>query len=116
MELNEAIKTLKEAGYSLEDKIENAQNYNNNINAKLDKIKEVLTSFEYKVTETERIDEPHMKPKYRIYYHSRKNDFFIDCYLVNENSFIVRYGYGGFCFETDGETFEEAIENLIRIL
>lgn len=115
MELNEAIKTLREAGYSLEDKIANAQNYNNNINAKLDKIKEVLTSFKYKVTETERIAEPHLKPKYRIYYHNRKNYFFIDCFLVNENSFTVRYDYGGLCFGTDGETFEEAIENLIRI-
>ena len=48
MRLDEAIKTLREAGYSLEDKIANAKNYNNNINAKLDKIKEVLTSFKYK--------------------------------------------------------------------
>lgn len=115
MRLDEAIKTLREAGYSLEDKIANAKNYNNNINAKLDKIKEVLTSLKYKVTETERIAEPHLKPKYRIYYHTRKNDYFIDCYLVDENSFTVRYDYGGLCFETDGETFEEAIENLIRI-
>ena len=35
MKLDEAIKILREAGYSLEDKIVNAQNYNN-INAKLD--------------------------------------------------------------------------------
>ena len=124
MNLNEAKKILKNAGYiiersmSLKDKMVNAQNYNNNnnINAKLDKIKEVLTSFKYKVTDIEQIAEPHLKPKYRIYYHSRKNDFFIDCYLEDENSFTVRYAYGGFCFGTDGETFEEAIENLIRIL
>ena len=99
---------------SLKDKMANAQNYNNDINAKLAKIKEVLTSFKYKVTEIEEIAEPHLKPKYRIYYHNRKNDFFIDCYLVNENSFTVRYAYGGLYFGTDGETFEEAIENLIR--
>ena len=119
MNLNEAKKILKNAGYiiegsmSLKDKMANAQNYNN-INAKLDKIKEVLTSFKYKVTDIEQIAEPHLKPKYRIYYHNRKDDFFIDCFLVNENSFTVRYDYGGFCFGTDGETFEEAIENLIR--
>lgn len=120
MELNEAKQILKNAGYiiersmSLKDKMVNAQNYNNNINAKLDKIKEVLTSFKYKVTEIEEIAEPHLKPKYRIYYHNRKDDFFIDCFLVNENSFTVRYDYGGLYFATDGETFEEAIENLIR--
>lgn len=119
MELNEAKQILKNAGYiiersmSLKDKMVNAQNYNN-INAKLDKIKEVLTSFKYKVTEIEEIAEPHLKPKYRIYYHNRKDDFFIDCFLVNENSFTVRYDYGGLYFATDGETFEEAIENLIR--
>ena len=119
MNLNEAKKILKNAGYiiersmSLKDKMVNAQNYNN-INAKLDKIKEVLTSFKYKVTEIEEIAEPHLKPKYRIYYHNRKDDFFIDCFLVNENSFTVRYAYGGLYFATDGETFEEAIENLIR--
>ena len=119
MNLNEAKKILKNAGYIIErsmsfkDKMVNAQNYNN-INAKLDKIKEVLTSFKYKVTEIEEIAEPHLKPKYRIYYHNRKNDFFIDCFLVNENSFTVRYDYGGLYFATDGETFEEAIENLIR--
>ena len=119
MNLNEAKKILKNAGYiiegsmSLKDKMANAQNYNN-INAKLDKIKEVLTSFKYKVTEIEEIAEPHLKPKYRIYYHNRKDDFFIDCFLVNENSFTVRYDYGGLYFATDGETFEEAIENLIR--
>lgn len=114
MRLDEAIKTLREAGYYLEDKIANAKNFNNNINAKLDKIKEVLTSFKYKVTETELIAEPHLKPKYRIYYRTRKTSYFIDCYLEDENSFTVRYAYGGFCFATDGETFEEAIENLIR--
>lgn len=119
MNLNEAKKILKNAGYiversmSLKDKMVNAQNYNN-INAKLDKIKEVLASFKYKVTEIEEIAEPHLKPKYRIYYHNRKDDFFIDCFLVNENSFTVRYDYGGLYFATDGETFEEAIENLIR--
>lgn len=119
MNLYEAKQILKNAGYiiegsmSLKDKMANAQNYNN-INAKLDKIKEVLASFKYKVTEIEEIAEPHLKPKYRIYYHNRKDDFFIDCYLEDENSFTVRYAYGGFCFETDGETFEEAIENLIR--
>lgn len=113
-QFSEAVKILRETGYSLEDKIVNAKNYNNDINAKLAKIKEVLTSFKYKVTEIEEIAEPHLKPKYRIYYHNRKNDFFIDCYLEDENSFTVRYDYGGFCFETDGETFEEAIENLIR--
>lgn len=119
MNLNEAKKILKNAGYiiegsmSLKDKMANAQNYNN-INAKLDKIKEVLTSFKYKVTEIEEIAEPHLKPKYRIYYHNRKDDFFIDCYLEDENSFTVRYDYGGLYFATDGETFEEAIENLIR--
>lgn len=119
MELNEAKQILKNAGYiiersmSLKDKMVNAQNYNN-INAKLAKIKEVLTSFKYKVTEIEEIAEPHLKPKYRIYYHNRKDDFFIDCFLVNENSFTVRYDYGGLYFATDGETFEEAIENLIR--
>ena len=119
MNLNEAKNILKNAGYiversmSLKDKMVNAQNYNN-INAKLDKIKEVLTSFKYKVTDIEQIAEPHLKPKYRIYYHNRKDDFFIDCFLVNENSFTVRYDYGGLYFATDGETFEEAIENLIR--
>ena len=119
MNLREAKYILKNAGYiversmSLKDKMVNAQNYNN-INAKLDKIKEVLASFKYKVTEIEEIAEPHLKPKYRIYYHNRKDDFFIDCYLEDENSFTVRYAYGGFCFGTDGETFEEAIENLIR--
>lgn len=119
MNLNEAKKILKNAGYiversmSLKDKMVNAQNYNN-INAKLDKIKEVLASFKYKVTEIEEIAEPHLKPKYRIYYHNRKDDFFIDCYLEDENSFTVRYDYGGLYFATDGETFEEAIENLIR--
>ena len=120
MNLYEAKQILKNAGYiiegsmSLKDKMANAQNYNNDINAKLAKIKEVLTSFKYKVTEIEEIAEPHLKPKYRIYYHNRKNDFFIDCYLVNEFSFTVRYAYGDLYFETDGETFEEAIENLIR--
>lgn len=120
MNLYEAKQILKNAGYiiegsmSLKDKMANAQNYNNDINAKLAKIKEVLTSFKYKVTETERIAEPNMKPKYRIYYRTRKTSYFIDCYLEDENSFTVRYAYGGFCFETDGETFEEAIENLIR--
>lgn len=120
MNLYEAKQILKNAGYiiegsmSLKDKMANAQNYNNDINAKLAKIKEVLTSFKYKVTEIEEIAEPHLKPKYRIYYRNRKNDFFIDCYLVNENSFTVRYAYGDLYFETDGETFEEAIENLIR--
>lgn len=120
MELNEAKELLENAGYIIErsmsfkDKMVNAQNYNNNINAKLDKIKEVLASFKYKVTEIEEIAEPHLKPKYRIYYHNRKDDFFIDCYLEDENSFTVRYDYGGLYFATDGETFEEAIENLIR--
>ena len=119
MNLNEAKNILKNAGYiversmSLKDKMVKAQNYNN-INAKRDKIKEVLTSFKYKVTDIEQIAEPHLKPKYRIYYHNRKDDFFIDCFLVNENSFTVRYDYGGLYFATDGETFEEAIENLIR--
>ena len=119
MNLREAKYILKNAGYiversmSLKDKMVNAQNYNN-INAKLDKIKEVLASFKYKVTEIEEIAEPHLKPKYRIYYHNRKDYFFIDCFLEDENSFTVRYDYGGFCFGTDGETFEEAIENLIR--
>lgn len=112
MNLNEAKKILKNAGYiversmSLKDKTVNAQNYNN-INAKLDKIKEVLTDIE-------QIAEPHLKPKYRIYYRTRKTSYFIDCYLEDENTFTVRYAYGGFCFGTDGETFEEAIENLIR--
>lgn len=111
MNLNEAKKILKNAGYiversmSLKDKT---------VNAKLDKIKEVLTSFKYKVIDIEQIAEPHLKPKYRIYYRTRKTSYFIDCYLEDENTFTVRYAYGGFCFGTDGETFEEAIENLIR--
>ena len=51
MNLYEAKQILKNAGYiiegsmSLKDKMANAQNYNNDINAKLAKIKEVLTSF-----------------------------------------------------------------------
>ena len=111
MNLNEAKQILKNTGYiiersmSLKDKM---------VNAKLDKIKEVLTSFKYKITDIEQIAEPHLKPKYRIYYRTRKTSYFIDCYLEDKNSFTVRYAYGGFCFGTDGETFEEAIENLIR--